>query len=101
MNVVNLTPDQLNFIKNALKAYPNTVIYGSRVKGSNKQYSDLDVCLKDSITDYGYELLVEAFENSDLPFKIDLSEYQKLSDDFKKVIDANSILLVDAVHKNN
>jgi len=94
MNKVSLTPDQLKLIKDILKQYPNTVIYGSRVRGSNKQYSDLDVCLKDPITAYEYELLVEKFENSDLPFKIDLSEYQKLSVNFKKVIDTHGILLL-------
>lgn len=101
MNKVNLKPDQLKFIKDALKPYSKTVIYGSRVKGINREYSDLDVCLKDLVSAYEYELLVEKFENSDLPFKIDLSEYSKLSDKFKKIIDTTSILLTQSTPQNN
>lgn len=95
MNKINLTKPQLDLVKNILAKYPNTVIYGSRVKASNKKFSDLDICLKDPVSAYEYELISEAFENSDLPFKVDLNEYQKLSTDFKKIIDEQGIILTE------
>lgn len=93
MKKVNLTKPQLEIIKKILSKCPNTVIYGSRTKDSSKNFSDLDVCLKDAVSAYEYELIAEAFENSDLPFKVDLSEYQKLPAAFKKIIDEQGILL--------
>jgi predicted nucleotidyltransferase len=80
-------------IKNFLIKYPNTVVYGSRVKGNNKKFSDLDICLKDSISAYEYEFIVEKFEKSDLPFRVDLTEFDKVSDSFKKIIESEGVLL--------
>lgn len=93
MKKINVTDEQLILIKNLLHKYPNTVVYGSRVKGNNKKFSDLDICLKDSISAYEYEFLVEKFEKSDLPFRADLTEFNKVSDSFKKIIESEGVLL--------
>jgi len=63
-------------VKSILKNYSKMVVFGSRIKGTSKRLSDLDVCLKDKILDSDYELLKEKFEKSDLPFKVDLVEYR-------------------------
>ena len=46
--------------------------YGSRVKGEAKKYSDLDLCYQKEIPLNILSHIREEFENSDLPFKVDL-----------------------------
>ena len=91
MKKVDLTKEEFCIIKDILKDISEVYLFGSRVTGKSKKFSDLDVCLKKDISDYDYEILKEKFENSDLPFKIDLVEYKRASDSFKKIIDSESI----------
>ena len=86
-----LTNKELSIVKEILEKYPNTIVFGSRIKGVSKRFSDLDVCIKDPISDYEYELLKEEFENSDLPFKVDIVEYKRVDNSFKKIIDEEGI----------
>lgn len=80
-------------IADILQNQKNVFIFGSRVKGTAAKYSDLDICLKDDISPYEYELLKEKFENSDLPFTVDIVEYNRVSNSFKKIIDEHAIPL--------
>ena len=92
---IDLTEKEFLIIKNILKNYPDTIIFGSRIKGSSKKFSDLDICIKNKIKDYEHELLNEMFENSDLPFKVDVVLYNEVSDSFKKIINEEGIKLSD------
>lgn len=93
MNKIELSPKDLMYVKKILSDYPQTVVFGSRAKGTSRTFSDLDVCLKDSIASYDYELLKEKFEESNLPFKVDLILYSRCDDTFKKIIDSQGIPL--------
>lgn len=95
MNNVELMENELNVVKSILQKYPNAIVFGSRVKGCSRKFSDLDICIKNKIKDYEYELLKEAFENSDLPFNVDLIIYDEIDDSFKKIIDEQGIYLSD------
>ena len=88
---IDVTENELAIIANILKDRPDVVVFGSRIKGTSKRFSDLDLCLKAPISDYEYELLKEAFEKSDLPFKVDLVDYSKIDGSFKKIIDQEGI----------
>lgn len=94
---IALTVQERKTIYTILKKYPKTVLFGSRVKGTSKKYSDLDVVIKDDLKDYEYELLSEEFEKSDLAFKVDLVNYRRADDHFKKIIDKEAIPLSDLV----
>lgn len=94
MKQVELSAQELALVKHILRNYPATVIFGSRIKGTSKKFSDLDVCLKDPITDYEYVVLEEAFQESDLPFKVDLIDYSKIDDSFKNIVDAEGMSLL-------
>lgn len=96
---INLTDKELSIVANILKDRSDAVIFGSRIKGTSKRFSDLDICLKDPIKDYEYELLKEAFENSDLPFKVDLVDYRRVDDSFKKIIDNEGVKLSHYITK--
>jgi len=93
MKIHGISVQDLKEIKEILKDYKNVYFFGSRTKGSYKKFSDLDICFKEDISDYEYELLKEKFEKSDLPFKVDIIQYNKISNSFKKIIDREGIQL--------
>jgi predicted nucleotidyltransferase len=70
-------------------------VFGSRINGSAKIYSDLDLAVvgKARMTRNVYSRLKEAFEMSDLPFRIDVVDWHLLSDEFKKVIEGKYEIL--------
>ncbi len=60
--------------------------FGSRVTGKNKKLSDLDLFYLDEIPNKVILELEEAFEESDIPFKIDLVNFKKCDTDFQDLI---------------
>ena len=65
--------------------------FGSRVNGKPKDYSDLDLAVICGNKDQSKRIprLKEAFEESDLPFRVDVLDWLKISDSFKKIINKN------------
>jgi predicted nucleotidyltransferase len=59
----------------------SVVIFGSRASGKPKRYSDIDLALIGShtIAPKVYSRLVEAFENSSLPYTVDIVDASKAS----------------------
>jgi len=64
-------------------------VFGSRVNGTPKTYSDLDlVVMGDGPVDPAVmALLREAFTESVLPFRVDVLDWSGLSPEFRAVID--------------
>lgn len=75
---------------------PDTEVwaYGSRVKGTAKPWSDLDLVVfagseqKNAVAD-----LREAFEESDLPFRIDLLVWDEIPETFRENIRKQHVVL--------
>ena len=70
-------------------------VFGSRVTGRARRYSDLDLAI-----DAGRRLsldelavLAEAFSDSDLPYKVDLVDWQSADDRWREAIAAKGISL--------
>ncbi len=61
-------------------------LFGSRVDGTNSIYSDYDLGFFADI-DINAKIveLKEAFQNSNIPFKIDLVNFSHVSTEFKKI----------------
>ena len=99
--MINLSAPHLAMVKNILKEHVSDCevrVFGSRVTQQVKPYSDLDLLL---IAPQKIPLTVmihlkEAFEESDLPFRVDLLDWHTLSDSFKKVIDKKYEILQKA-----
>ncbi len=71
--------------------------YGSRIKGTAKPWSDLDlVVFADPSQQNAVGELREAFEESDLPFRVDLFVWDELPASFKENINENHLLLQPA-----
>ena len=94
--MIHLEERHLKIIKTILKRYPYTFFaFGSRVHGTQKPFSDLDICVQEDLPDLTKSYLQMDFEESNLPFKVDLVEWNKISKNFQKLIkkDLNQIKL--------
>lgn len=82
----------LRFIDpNKYKAF----IFGSRASGSAREFSDLDIGIKGENPVPG-NLIVElkgAFEESDLPFRVDVVDFSFIPDNFAQIASHNTIPL--------
>ena len=74
-------------VDNILKSVPYSFyVFGSRVKGTAKPFSDLDLAVEETLLMRERSLLETMFEESDLPFKVDLIELEKVDKEFVKNI---------------
>jgi len=62
-------------------------IFGSRASGKSKRYSDYDVGIlgKKPVPASTIVLIEEAFEESDLPYKVEIVDFSLVSPEFRKV----------------
>lgn len=73
-------------------------VFGSRVTGQARKYSDIDLLLigKEKLDWHGIEALRDAFAESDLPYMVDLLDWYDLSDSFRQVImETKGMVLLD------
>lgn len=96
--IKGLSEDQIHFIvKTIRKFFPMTRIlaFGSRVSGIPKKYSDFDICLDDGcpLDLSQLALMSEVFEDSDLPIKIDISDYRRITGDFRNIVEKKAVTL--------
>ena len=78
------------------KYLPNTLVwaFGSRVKFTANTNSDLDlVAFITEKQKLSFSLLKEAFAESNLPFKVDLHDWNDLPENFKKNIESSFLVL--------
>jgi predicted nucleotidyltransferase len=87
MNSIALTPSQLDFVRSVLAPYHRDFhAFGSRVKGTARPLSDLDILSKLSLTKLQISVINEAFEESSLPFKVDLVLWDDMDSTFQNRI---------------
>lgn len=85
---LDVNPRHLSMVKEILgKLIPmKTVwVYGSRIKGTAKKSSDLDLVVFGVNSSQFFELK-EAFDESDIPFRVDLMDWNKIPESFQKNI---------------
>ncbi|MDX1921054.1 MAG: nucleotidyltransferase domain-containing protein [Candidatus Caenarcaniphilales bacterium] len=73
-----------------------TFVFGSRAQGKAKKYSDLDLLIK-SPEKIEYKALLnlkEEFEESNLPFKVDIVDWHGLTSAFKEEFMKTAIKLI-------
>ena len=90
--MIEIAADQLAKVKSLLSQHvPGCEVraFGSRVNGTTKPYSDLDLAVVASGRLSGDTLrhLREAFEESDLPFRVDVLDWGTVSPEFQRVIE--------------
>jgi len=90
--MIDLAPHYLEKVRTILGQHvPQCEVraFGSRLGRTVKDYSDLDLAVVASgkLNDDILRHLKEAFEESDLPFRVDVLDWHDLSPDFQKVIE--------------
>jgi predicted nucleotidyltransferase len=90
--MIDLTPGQLETVKRILAAHaPQAEVraFGSRATRTAKNYSDLDLAIvgERKLTLGEMSRLREAFEESDLPFRVDVLDWHAISPEFRRVIE--------------
>jgi len=96
--MIAVSEDSLKMIKNILsKTIPHCEVraFGSRVNGTNREYSDLDLAIVGE-KKLGISVLgdvQEAFMESTIPFRVDVLDYNAVSEKFRGIIDAEYELI--------
>ena len=94
-----INPKHIEITKNILnKNISNTIsvwIFGSRVFANSKPYSDLDIALQnnnnETIPLKTLASIKADFIDSDLPWKVDVIDYNSISGIFKENVDASKV----------
>lgn len=70
-------------------------VFGSRATGTAKPHSDLDLVIMGDapLPVTKMRILRDAFEDSDLPFQVDLVEWAGTNEEFREIIAATAVPL--------
>jgi uncharacterized protein len=91
---IDLNERYYNLVRKITEKYPyKFLVFGSRAKGTAHKFSDLDLCVIDEIPSNVIFNIEEDFRESDLPFKVEILEWNKASEDFRKTIKKDLISL--------
>ncbi len=101
---VDIRPDQLEIVQNILlKHLPAGVkvwVFGSRANWTTKDSSDLDLALEgeSKLSHKVLGALEDAFEDSALPYTVDVVDLNRTGDSFRQIVKSQRIpLLIDGV----
>ena len=87
---LDLADRYVDFIINTVKSIlpdAEIYIYGSRVQGKAREYSDVDIALRGDI-DFDKLLKIKAlFEDSTFPYKVDVVDLSSLTPEFLNIIE--------------
>ena len=99
---VDISPDHLKVVKEILREnLPDGVavwVFGSRAGWTTGDSSDLDLALDGGIDHDAMLALEIAFEESSLPYTVDVIDLDRVSDSFRRIVNAQKIPL-DYTHK--
>ncbi len=95
---VQLTTEEKKIVVNTMQQYlPNIEfkIFGSRAKGHAKEFSDLDIVIlsQEKIPLQDLFLVTDAFAESDLPFIVDLVDWQRITEEFREIVKQQMVAL--------
>ncbi len=88
---MDIKDEQLQWILQTLQkelSKPTIIAFGSRVAGTAQPYSDFDIAVDtgEKIPLLSFSTLEEQFANSDIPFKIDLVDWHRVTPEFQQHI---------------
>jgi predicted nucleotidyltransferase len=98
---VDLAADHRRLVLDILRANfskgAKTWVFGSRATGRARRYSDLDLAIDAGrkLTLDEFAVLAEAFSESDLPYRVDVVDWHKIDDGFRRMIASERVLLAD------
>ncbi len=88
--MINIEPRHLEMILNILKKYDYTFyIFGSRITEKAKQFSDVDLFYVDEIPEKIIYAIKDEFEESNLPYTVDIVNFNRCQPYFQEIIKKN------------
>jgi predicted nucleotidyltransferase len=97
---MDMLPEDLEIVEKILKKHlagsTKVWVFGSRAKNTAKKFSDLDLVM-DAGKPLAFADLAAIrfdFEESPLPYKVDVVDWHAISESFQKLIQADRILLL-------
>ncbi len=92
--MINLTQKELHIVQDILSSHlpgREVCVFGSRTGKDIKTYSDLDMVIMgpEPVDFEVLSLLREAFRESDLPFRVDVSVWRQMDKAFQDLIRPN------------
>ncbi|MCG0999069.1 nucleotidyltransferase family protein [Acetobacter persici] len=95
---IDITPEERAIvlrILNEIVPDREVRVFGSRVTGKAKPFSDLDLAIigNEPLSLGTRARLEEAFSESQLPWKVDIIDWLKIDTDFQNIIRKNWIIL--------
>ena len=98
--MIDLNPNHLGTVKAILAEHvPECEVraFGSRATWTAKDYSDLDLAIlgQGPLDWTALGRLEEAFEESDLPMRVDVLDWHAISGSFREMIEREHVVLVD------
>ncbi len=96
--MLDITPEHLQIVRDILqKNIPQREVwaFGSRVKGTAKRYSDLDLAVigETPLSLSEHADLSDDFSESDLPWRVDIVDWATTSENFRNIIKRQYIVL--------
>ena len=96
--MLDLDPKYLEIVKSILADhFPECEIraYGSRVSGKARKYSDLDISIVggEKLDRRTLMDLRNAFDESDLPIRVDVHDWHNTSPEFQRIIEENYVVI--------
>lgn len=102
--MLDLQPEYRAMVKSLLREhFPDCEVraYGSRVRGNAAKYSDLDISIVGDGKLDRWKLmdLRYAFDESDLPIRVDVHDWHNTSSDFQRIIEENYVVIQYPQHE--
>lgn len=96
--MIDLSPQHGEIVREILSRYfagCRVRVFGSRAKGASRPASDLDIAVTSCVPIPLIALAKadEDFADSDLPFRVDLIDTARVSEQFRAIIDRDGIEL--------
>ncbi|MDR1997590.1 MAG: nucleotidyltransferase domain-containing protein [Candidatus Margulisbacteria bacterium] len=100
MTVLDIQPEVRAVLTGILSAYLQNgemvYVFGSRAKGSARKYSDLDIAIDahGRAVDFSKECALKcALEESDIPYRVDVVDWNSVPPEFKTLIKKDLVSL--------
>lgn len=96
--MIDLKPEYLEMVKSILaEHFPEYEVraYGSRVTGAARKYSDLDISIlgEGKLDRRRVMDLRNAFDESDLPIRVDVHDWHNTSPSFRRIIEERYVVI--------
>ena len=95
---VDLRPDHWAIVRDALRRLVpdrEVLAFGSRATWTAKDYSDLDLAVmgEEPLSVRTISVLDEALGDSDLPFKVDVVDWARIDEKFRRIIRGHGVVV--------